>query len=486
MRLSELRAQMSLARSSGSAGSTAVTADPEVRDVTHNSSDVAPGSLFCCLTGATRDGHDFAFAAVEAGAVALLCERPLGLGVPEIVTGDARIAMAEAAAIFWGRPSEKLRLVGVTGTNGKTTVVTLVTGILARTGHSARSIGTLTGERTTPESTDLQRELAKMVADGVTHVAVEVSSHALVQHRVDQVRFDIAVFTNLGTDHLDFHRTPEAYFAAKAKLFEPTQSDVGIVFVDDIHGRLLYDASGATFTAVSIDDAKGLTSDGTGSRFTWRDNRVDLPLVGRYNVIDALLAAEVCAELGVAPAEVADALKHADVVPGRFETFRSDPGSGRSVSVVVDYAHTPDALESALEAAREVTPSGARLTVVFGCGGDRDRSKRPMMGEVAARLADRVVLTNDNPRSDDPAGIIDEIRDGFGAGLSENPDRMVDTEVIADRREAISSAIAGAGENGVVLVAGKGHERGQIFADRVEPFDDREVVREILGLQDAK
>ncbi|MGB3410265.1 MAG: UDP-N-acetylmuramoyl-L-alanyl-D-glutamate--2,6-diaminopimelate ligase [Microthrixaceae bacterium] len=477
---------MSPTESTGDAGSSLEIADPEVLDVTHNSADVAPGSLFCCLTGATRDGHDFAAAAVDAGAVALLCERPLGLGVPEIIASDARIAMAEAAAIFWGRPSEKLKLVGVTGTNGKTTVVTLITGILTRTGHSARSIGTLTGERTTPESTDLQRELAKMVADGVTHVAVEVSSHALVQHRVDQVRFDIAVFTNLGTDHLDFHRTPEAYFAAKARLFEPTQSDVGIVFVDDVHGRLLYDASGATFSAVSVDDAKELVSDGTGSHFIWRDKRVDLPLVGRYNVIDALLAAEACVELGVAPAEVAEALKYADVVPGRFETFRSNPGSGGFVSVVVDYAHTPDALESALEAAREITPSGARLTVVFGCGGDRDRSKRPMMGEVAARLTDRVILTNDNPRSDDPAGIIDEIRDGFDAGRSENPDHVVETDVIADRREAISRAISEAGEQGVVLVAGKGHERGQIFSDRVEPFDDREVVREILGLRDTK
>lgn len=483
MLLSDLRSRMGTAKH-GPTGAGTTESDPEIVDVTHNSSAVAPGSLFCCVRGTERDGHEFASAAVEAGAVALLCERPLGLGVPEIVVEDARVSMAEAAAIVWDNPAEKLKLVGVTGTNGKTTVVTLVTGILARTGRAARSIGTLTGERTTPESTDLQRELAKMVTDGVTHVAIEVSSHALVQHRVDRVRFDIAVFTNLGIDHLDFHGTPEAYFAAKARLFEPDQSDVGIVCVDDVHGRLLYDASGSTFTRVSVDDAVDLVSTDTGSTFTWRGQSVKLPLVGRYNVIDALLAAEVCVELGLAPAEVAESLGHSDVVPGRFETYRSTSATRGSVSVVVDYAHTPDALESALEAAREVTPAGAHLSVVFGCGGDRDRSKRPMMGSVASRLADRVVITNDNPRSENPEDIISEILAGVSAELAFEPDLASEAEVIPDRRQAIAAAIAAAGDRDVVLVAGKGHEQGQIFADRIEPFDDRQVVVELLEERD--
>ncbi|HTN99607.1 MAG TPA: UDP-N-acetylmuramoyl-L-alanyl-D-glutamate--2,6-diaminopimelate ligase [Microthrixaceae bacterium] len=474
---------MKLIRRSSEPGASE-SAEADVLDVTHNSASVSPGALFCCVPGATRDGHDFAADAVNSGAVALLCERPLGLGVPEILCDDVRVAMAEAAALVWGRPSEGLHMVGVTGTNGKTTVVTLVTGVLARAGIEARSIGTLTGERTTPEATDLQRDLARMVAEGATHVAIEVSSHALVQHRVDQVRFDIAVFTNLGNDHMDFHQTPEAYFAAKARLFEPDMSDMGIVCVDDVHGRLLYDASGATFKAVSIEDARDLHGDGAGSRFTWRDNQIDLPLVGRYNVIDSLLAAEACVQLGVSPSVVASALGVADVVPGRFETFRTASGSGVDVSVVVDYAHTPDALESALEAAREVTPVGGTLTVVFGCGGDRDRSKRPMMGAVAARLSDRVILTNDNPRSNDPAEIISEILAGITVELAENPELSIESEVVPDRREAIAHAIAEARDGDVVLVAGKGHERGQIFADRVEPFDDREVVRELLEIRD--
>ncbi len=483
MLLSELRSQMSHV-STGETEPGEQSGDPQIVDVTHDSSKVRPGALFCCVSGATRDGHQFAPAAVESGAAALLCERSLGLGVPEILVPDTRVAMAEAAALVWGRPADKLRLVGVTGTNGKTTVVTLVTGILARAGHSARSIGTLTGERTTPESTDLQRDLARLVDDGVTHVAVEVSSHALVQHRVDRVRFDIAVFTNLGTDHLDFHGTPEAYFAAKARLFDPDHSDAGIVCVDDIHGRLLYDASGSTFTPVSIDQAVDLVSDGAGSSFTWRGQRVELPLVGRYNVIDALLAAEVCVALDVPPEVVAAALHQADVVPGRFETFRS--AASESPTVVVDYAHTPDALESALEAAREITPAGSRLTVVFGCGGSRDRSKRPMMGAVAARLADRVIVTNDNPRDDDPSQIIDEILTGVAAEEASDPDIAVGAEVLPDRRAAIVAAVTGAGDGDVVVIAGKGHEQGQVFADRVEPFDDRQVVREILEERDRR
>lgn len=451
-------------------GSTEV----EVTDVTHDSRSVAPGALFCCITGAHQDGHLFADAAVASGAVALLCERALPIDVAQLVVPDARAAMAHAAAEVFGHPSEHMGVVGVTGTNGKTTVVSMVAAILEHSGRVARSIGTLTGERTTPESPDLQRQLAGMLAEGVTEVAMEVSSHALVLHRVDGVAFDVAVFTNLGVDHLDFHETPEAYFAAKARLFESGRSRVGIVNVDDVHGRLLMDASDFEVRGVSIDDAADLVSDGDGSRYVWRDVRVALRMTGRHNVLNALLAGEACLELGLLPAQVAAGLAAMPAVPGRFETFRWAASGGRAATAVVDYAHTPDALEAALLAARGIADPGGRLTVVFGCGGDRDRGKRPMMGDVATRLADRIIITTDNPRSEDPLAIIAEIR----TGLEER------TEQIEDRRDAIGTAMSAAVGGDVVLVAGKGHEQGQTFVDHTEPFDDRSVVREEIGRLD--
>ncbi|MHB1139945.1 MAG: UDP-N-acetylmuramoyl-L-alanyl-D-glutamate--2,6-diaminopimelate ligase [Microthrixaceae bacterium] len=453
---------------------TPSAAEAVVTDVTHDSRRVGPGTLFCCVTGDVHDGHRFAPDAVLAGAVALLCEHPLALEVPQLVVGDTRAAMATAAAVVHGRPSEHLGIVGVTGTNGKTTVVSMLTAILDRAGRSARAIGTLTGERTTPESTDLQRLLAELVEDGVTEVAMEVSSHALVLHRVDEVDVDVAVFTNLGVDHLDFHGTPEAYFAAKARLFEPGRCRVGVVNLDDVHGRLLADVSEFEVVGVSIDHARDLVTGPEGSTYTWHDTPVFLPIPGRHNVLDALLAGEAALQRGLTPSQVAEGLAALPVVAGRFETFRREAPGG-PVTVIVDYAHTPDALEQALGAARELVAPGARLTVVFGCGGDRDRGKRPMMGAVAARLADRTIVTTDNPRSEDPSRIIEEIR----AGVEDR------TERIDDRRAAITVAVRESSAGDVVLVAGKGHEQGQVVADRTEPFDDREVVRDSLGGGDA-
>lgn len=445
--------------------------DVELLDVTHDSRQVAPGALFCCVTGVHTDGHEHADAAVRAGAVALLCERRLPIDVPQIVVADSRIAMAPAAAEVHGRPSERLRVVGVTGTNGKTTVVSMIAAVLSSAARSARSIGTLTGERTTPEAPDLQRLLAEMVADGVTDVAMEVSSHALVLHRVDSIDFDVAVFTNLGVDHLDFHRTPEAYFAAKALLFEPGRSRAGIVNVDSVHGRLLLDASTFDMTASSIADAVDLQPDASGSTFHWRGVAVTVTMSGRHNVVNALLAAEACRLLGLDVHQIASGLAQMPPVPGRFETTRWSTADGGTATAIVDYAHTPDALESALVAAREAAAPGARLTVVFGCGGDRDRGKRPMMGVVASNFADRTIVTTDNPRSEDPAAIISEIR----AGLESS------TERIDDRRLAIETALTAANAGDVVLVAGKGHEQGQVLADRTDPFDDRDVVRSVIG-----
>ncbi|UDY35973.1 UDP-N-acetylmuramoyl-L-alanyl-D-glutamate--2,6-diaminopimelate ligase [Dermatobacter hominis] len=353
--------------------------------VTHDSRRVGPGTLFCCVVGGRADGHDFAPAAVAAGAVALLVERHLDPStlphpVAQLLVDDVRAAMAPAAAEVYGHPAERLRTVGVTGTNGKTTVVSTIAHVLRSAGREVGAIGTLTGARTTPEATDLQAQLAQMVADGVTDVAMEVSSHALVLHRVDAMTFDVAVFTNLGQDHLDFHGTPEAYFAAKAVLFDPGRSRRGIVDVDDVRGRLLVDVApaGHPMVPVSLADAGEIRFTVDGSSFTWRGRPVTFPLPGRHNVANALLAAEACAALGVDDDDIAAALAGVPAVPGRFEAVRA----GQSFDVVVDYAHTPDALEAVLEAAREL--AAGRVLVVFGCGGDRDTAKRPRMGEVAS------------------------------------------------------------------------------------------------------
>jgi UDP-N-acetylmuramoyl-L-alanyl-D-glutamate--2,6-diaminopimelate ligase len=438
-----------------------------VDDVVADSRQASPGVLFCCVRGERHDGHDHAAAAVGAGAVALLCERPLDLPVPQLVVEDVRRAMGPVAAHVHGDPSASLDVIGVTGTNGKTTVVSMIAAILSAAGRSARTIGTLTGERTTPEAPDLQRQLAGFVSEGVDAVAMEVSSHALALHRVDAVRFAVAVFTNLGIDHLDFHGTPEAYFSAKARLFEPGRARVGVVNTDDIRGRLLVDAAEGPMVGVTMDDAADLRTERDGMHLTWRGVPLHVTLHGRHNVANALLAAEACRALGIDEDTIAAGLATLAPVPGRFETF-AVPGGG---IVVVDYAHTPDALEQVLAASRELAPDRGRVTAVFGCGGDRDRSKRPLMGEVASRLADRVIVTIDNPRSEDPDVIIGEVVAGAGGPV----------EVVPDRATAIRTAMVGLGPDDVELVAGKGHEQGQVFATRTVPFDDRDEVRSAIS-----
>lgn len=451
--------------------------DVSVDDVYADSRQVRPGALFCCVPGRRTDGHDHARDAVEAGAVALLCERPLQVDVPQVVVEEVRRAMGPAAALVHGHPADSLDLVGVTGTNGKTTVVAMVESILRAAGRSARAIGTLTGARTTPEAPDLQRQLRRFVDEGVDSVAMEVSSHALAMHRVDGMVFDVAAFTNLGVDHLDFHGTPEAYFTAKARLFDEDVSRAGVVNVDDVHGRLLLDASGGRCTGVSLDDTTDLRTGRDGTTLTWRGLRLRIPLPGRHNATNALLAAQTCRVLGIDDDAIVQGLAELPVVPGRFETFVAPSGT----TVVVDYAHTPDALESVLRAARSIGDPSTRLTVVFGCGGDRDRGKRPLMGSVAADLADRVVITTDNPRSEDPAAIAAEVRAGALAARSEDREHPAVVEEVPDRAEAIRRAVQEAGPHDVVVIAGKGHEQGQEFRDRVEPFDDAEVVRSVIS-----
>jgi UDP-N-acetylmuramoyl-L-alanyl-D-glutamate--2,6-diaminopimelate ligase len=441
----------------------------DVTAVTHDSRQVVPGALFCCIRGQRADGHDHAADAVAAGAVALLCEHPLGLPVAEVVVADARAAMGPVAATFHGHPSAALAVVGVTGTNGKTTTSALLHHVLEAVGRPSGLLGTLTGARTTPEATDLQAALAGFRDAGKQAVVMEVSSHALALDRVAGTRFRVAVFTNLSRDHLDFHPTMEDYFAAKAKLFEPALSDAAVVNADDPHGALLALASSVPTTTYSLDDVEGMVVGPAGSAGRWRGHDLRVPLIGGFNVANALAALTTAVALGVDEGAAVEALASAPAVPGRFEVV----DAGQPFRVVVDFAHTPDGLEQVLRAARAVTPDG-RVLVVFGAGGDKDREKRPMMGAAAAGWADVVVVTSDNPRSEAPAAIAEAIVAG-------TVDRPATVLVELDRRAAIALALAQAGPGDLVVVAGKGHETTQIVGDQVLAFDDRSVVRELLG-----
>jgi UDP-N-acetylmuramoyl-L-alanyl-D-glutamate--2,6-diaminopimelate ligase len=457
-------------------------ADVEVATLAYDTRQVQPGSLFFCVPGFSRDGHDFAAEAVERGAVALVVERLLPLDVPQIVVESARAAMAPAAAAFYGDPTASLRLVGITGTNGKTTTAFLIRALFEAGGRPTGLLGTVTSviggeerpvQRTTPEAIDLQRTFREMLTQGDAACVMEVSSHALALHRVDAVHFAAALFTNLTQDHLDFHGTMEEYFQAKRRLFA-AEPAVAVVNVDDPYGaRLAEEFPGAITFALDAPNADyratDVDTDLAGSRFTVHapDARHDLhsPLRGRFNVYNVLAAFAVARALGVAAEACTAAIEQTVQVPGRFQTV----DEGQDFAVVVDYAHTPDSLENVLRAARGLTEG--RLHVVFGCGGDRDRGKRPIMGEIARRLADRVIVTSDNPRSEDPEAIIAEILAGTGPSVEHN----------VERREAIAEAIAGAAPGDVVVIAGKGHERGQEFeAGRKLPFDDVTVAREAL------
>lgn len=439
-----------------------------IASVTYDSRRVQHGTLFCCLRGASADGHDFAARAVEAGAAALVVDHPLDLDATQVVVDDTRAAMGHLAAAFHGDPSQHLSVVGVTGTNGKTTTTHLIASVLRAAGQQCGVIGTLTGKHTTPEAPELQALLAGFREDGCSSVAMEVSSHALALHRVDGCRFKVAVFTNLGRDHLDLHLTMEDYFAAKASLFEPALTDVAVINVDDEHGRRIAATTAVPVIAYSSADASDVIVTPTAHEYTWRGARVRVGLGGAFNVSNSLAAATACAALGLTPQQVADGMATAPAVPGRFEAVHA----GQSFDVVVDYAHTPDGLRAVLTAARPSAPR--RLLVVFGCGGDRDVDKRPQMGAVAAELADQVVITSDNPRSEDPLDIINAIY----AGVPDDYRARVVTE--PDRRHAFATAFRAASAGDVVVIAGKGHETTQTIGATVLPFDDRAVARQEL------
>ena len=492
MRLDEVVAASGFADSARVVGDGTV----EITNLAYDSREAGPGTLFFCVVGENRDGHEFAGQVIEAGAVALVVERELDVAVPQVVVPSARAAMAPFAAAFWRDPTAELKVVGVTGTNGKTTTAYLAREILEAAGIQTGLMGTVKQvvggeeepvERTTPEGIDLQETFRRMIEGGDKACAMEVSSHAMVLHRADAIHFDAAVFTNLTQDHLDFHADMEDYFAAKRMLFE-AEPGVRIVNVDDPYGRRLageFDC--LTFSAEGADAdyrAVDVEFDAGGAQFTvlmgrklkeslsFRpinieagEVRVATGMPGHFNVANALGAFAAATALGVEPEAAARGLVAAARVPGRFEPI--DEGQG--FAVLVDYAHTPDSIENVLRAARRLTEG--RLIAVFGAGGDRDKAKRPLMGRAGGVLADLAVVTSDNPRSEDPEAIVAEVAAGAREGEAE-------LLVEVDRHAAIALALGRARPGDTVVIAGKGHEQGQEFeGGRKIPFDDREVAR---------
>jgi UDP-N-acetylmuramyl-tripeptide synthetase len=469
----------------------------EVSQVTHDSRRVAAGSLFVAVRGLAVDGNQFVEAARKKGAVAVVSEEPARPGGPWVQVPDARAALAVLSAAVLGDPSARLQLVGVTGTNGKTTTTYLIDAALRACGHRTGLLGTIQyriadrlaeAVRTTPEASDLQGLFAEMVEAGCSHAVMEVSSHSLALQRVHGVAFHVAVFTNLTRDHLDFHGDMDAYFAAKRVLFDTLLRRDGhaVINADDDRAAELRAAARAAVTTYSLRETSGadlvareVTLSLEGTRFVARTPRAELPvrtsLIGRYNVSNVLAALGAALALGLPPEKALLGIASVSGVPGRMEPVQA----GQDFTVVVDYAHTDDALRNLLETVRDLRPR--RLLTVFGCGGDRDRTKRSLMGAVASRLSDVVVVTSDNPRSEPPEAIVDEILAGMGNG-----GRKAERHVRLDRREAIALALEMAGPGDAVVIAGKGHETYQVLRDRTIPFDDRQVARDLLTRRPAK
>ena len=475
----------------------------DVTSIEYDSRRVEPGALFVAVRGFTVDGHDYVRQAAERGAVAALVERETAGGdMDEVVVGDTRTAMALVSHEFYGRPSEHLVTHGVTGTNGKTTTTYLIDSIMSEAGLATGLVGTLgyrtgdrweQGDRTSPESVDLARLLASMVDEGVQTVAMEVSSHALALGRTTGVMYDTATFTNLSRDHLDFHGSLDEYKRAKRSFFDLLEGDGGkpgsaaIINADDEFGSELarkLRSSGRVEVltyGISAGDirAEEIESGPSGTRAVFHtpagSAAVRLRLVSAFNVMNALAAMGVAVSRSIAPDVAAGGLGRLGSVPGRLEPVEA----GQRFAVVVDYAHTPDALEKVLRALRDLRPE--RLIAVFGCGGDRDRGKRPIMGEIAVRNSDIVIVTSDNPRTEDPAAIIEDILSGPGSTSVSG----AEVEVIEDRRDAIRRAITVAAPGDVVLIAGKGHEDYQILGTEKRHFDDREeaaaAIRSLAG-----
>ncbi len=471
-----------------------VTQNSVISQIVYHSDHVSTGSLFCCLPGKQHDGHDFATQAESKGAAAVLCERPLGLDIPQIQVPSARAAMAQLASAFYGHPSKAIPVIGITGTNGKTSVVSMLAEIYRAAGQNVETVGTLTGSLTTPEAPELQSLLARACSTASAMV-MEVSSHAIAQHRIDAIDFELCGFTNLSPEHLDYHQTMEEYFAVKKSLFSAEHTRQAVICIDDAYGQQLYDWLSSKLKAVrcATADVTVFTQTLAGSLMSIEGVPIQLPLAGWSAIANANIAFVIARELGFDSQTIKAGLEQMPPIAGRFEIVVKAP-----VAIVVDYAHTPQALEQALLSCRKLAPD-KKCHVVFGCGGERDPSKRPEMGRLAGQLADFVYLTNDNPRQENPEQIISEIVSGIeslratnsktdghtsagkncAAPFSAAPFSVAPYFVELDRRLAIRQALEQADFGDVVLIAGKGHEQTQTIGASTVPFDDRTVAREL-------
>lgn len=458
----------------------------EIKNIAYDSRKVMEGSLFVCIEGYKLDGHNYINDAISKGAAALITEKEVEVpeGFPFIRYNNTRKVLAELSAKFYGYPSRKLNLIGVTGTKGKTTTTFMIKSILEQAGHKVGLLGTIANyvgdniieaQRTTPESLEIQEMFSDMVRQGVDTVVMEVSSHSLELYRVHACEFDVGVFTNLTQDHLDFHLNFENYFNAKAKLFDICK--YGKTNADDEYGRRLIEMGKCPMQSFGIElpadiSAKEINVQPEGTTFTAQtpngNINIHVPIPGKFSVYNSLSAISVCMNLNVSSDDIIKGLKNLKV-PGRAETVETK----ENYTVMVDYAHSPDSLKNILEAVKGY--ASGRIVSIFGCGGDRDRTKRPMMGRISGELADFTIITSDNPRSEEPETIISEIEEG----IKETKGEYI---ILSDRREAIEYAIKNAIDRDIIVIAGKGHEPYQIFKDKTIHFDDREVAREAISM----
>ena len=442
--------------------------DVEVHGLSYDSRLINSGDLFFCFKGEKKDSHDFVYDAIKGGASALVVERKIDIDFPQVISSSSRKMMSEIAEIFYEFPSREITTVGVTGTNGKTTTVNILSAIAKAAGEKTETIGTLTGQLTTPEAPDLQRQIRDSIGNGVSFLAMEVSSHALLQNRISRMSYDAAIFTNLSLDHLDYHGDMESYYKAKSSLFSPTHSKLAVINADNQFGKRLMNEVEIPQVSFSLNDVDIVERTLIKTTFRWKGKIIELKLPGVFNLENALAAAVTAEALGFNREVIAKGLESAKGTPGRFELLTH---SDEEPYIIVDYCHTPDGLEKILLSINELLP-GARTHIVFGCGGDRDTSKRAQMGMISETHATNVYLTSDNPRSENQMAIINDILAGIH-----------DTEPVyvnPDRREAIFHAVTTANQDDVVLIAGKGCEPYQEISGTLHPFLDSDVGREAL------
>ncbi len=439
-----------------------------VNGLSYDSRNLEEGDLFFCISGEHNDGHDYAQQAIANGAVAVVVDRKIQTDSLQIKVENVRSAMAEIAEIFFNFPSRKLTTVGVTGTNGKTTTVNMLAEIATSAGENAASIGTLTGIRTTPEAPDLQKQIYDFTEEGKSFLAMEVSSHALIQRRISHIKYDLAIFTNLSHDHLDYHGDMESYYQAKSLLFTPNHAKYAVINVDTPFGKRLAEEIQIPHKIISMDDVKIIEESTQQNIFQWEGETIKMRTPGTFNIENAISAAFAAEVLGFDKDSIVKGLSEAQVLPGRFEVIDS---KDNGPTVIIDYSHTPEGLRKVLISARNI-PGIENVHVVFGCGGDRDKSKRPQMGAVSENVATNIYLTSDNPRSEDELSIINDVLAGI-----RNPS---DVYIEPDRRKAIFQAIKISDPNDVVIIAGKGNEESQEINGQFHPFKDSDVARDGL------